>query len=227
MKYHIEFDIDFRRNPYKGLYIVVEGIDGSGKTTQVDKLVAYFKKQGEEVVKTHEPRKKEGIIGRIIHQVLEGKIQIPAISLQYLFSADRAINFEEVIIPSLKAGKVVISDRCFWSAVPYGILDRSGREYNFKEAEVIFAAQSILSMYHQFIVPDVTIYLDIGVSSAIRRLSLMHKQKEVYEKKEKLEKIVAGYKWLIEQFPKEITVVDGERSVEEVTKQILQIVNRK
>ena len=52
MKYHIEFDIDFRRNISEGLIFAVEGIDGSGKTTQVERLVSEFQNQGKEVVMT-------------------------------------------------------------------------------------------------------------------------------------------------------------------------------
>ena len=62
MKYHIEFDLDFKRNPYKGLYIAIEGIDGSGKTTQVGKLAEYFEKQGREVLKTHEPTENKEVL---------------------------------------------------------------------------------------------------------------------------------------------------------------------
>ena len=46
MRYHIEFDISLRKNPYKGVYIAIEGIDGSGKTTQAEKLARYFKEKG-------------------------------------------------------------------------------------------------------------------------------------------------------------------------------------
>ena len=62
MKYHVEFDIAFKRNSYKGLYIALEGIDGSGKSSQVKRLGSYFTKKGSKVVATREPRKKEGLI---------------------------------------------------------------------------------------------------------------------------------------------------------------------
>src|SRR3989338_5044608 len=113
MKYRVNFDIDFRRNTYGGQYIVVEGIDGSGKTTQVNRLAQYFIKQGKEVVVTGEPRKDKGIFGNLIQEILLSKKKIPSAAFQYLFSADRAVHQEDVIIPSLKAGKVVLSDRCF------------------------------------------------------------------------------------------------------------------
>ena len=76
MRYHLEFDIDLRRNEEKGLYIALEGIDGSGKTTQAELLTKYFEGKGKEVIRTREPR-KEGIIGDLIHEVLKGQKKIP------------------------------------------------------------------------------------------------------------------------------------------------------
>lgn len=221
MKYHIEFDIDLRRNQEKGLYIALEGIDGSGKTTQADLLTKYFEGKGKQVIRTREPR-KEGIIGDLIHQVLKGEKKIPNKALQYLFSTDRVIHHEEVILPSLKEGKIVISDRSFWSAVVYGILDRS-QEYDYDDANQLLIAQSILSMYHQFTVPDFTFYLHISLDEAMRRIKQKHETdtKEIYEEREKIEEVGKGYDWLLEKFKGELTLIDGEKSVQEVTEQLI------
>ena len=219
MKYHVELDIDLKRNLYKGTYIALEGIDGSGKTTQASSLAGYFKSKGKSVVLTREPR-KEGLIGDIVQKVLTGKVKMPSAGLQYLFCIDRVLHHEEVIIPALKAGKVVISDRCFWSAVVYGILDRVGR-YDSEIPNFLYISQSILSMYHQFIVPDFTFSLKVKLETALTRISKKNDKIEIYEDREKLKKVIEGYDWLARQFPKEITVVDGEGNVEEVTKEII------
>jgi len=221
MKHHIEFDINLRKNPYKGVYIALEGIDGSGKTTQVNRLVKYFEKKGKFVVQVREPR-KEGLIGDIVSQVLTGKIKMSSIALQYLFSTDRVLNHEEVIIPALKSGKVVISDRCFWSAIVYGILDRVKGRYNFENADFLLIAHSILSMYHRFIVPDYTFYLKIFLATAVDRISGKDDFKEIYDDREKLKQLIVGYDWLAKKFSNEITVVDGDRSVEEVEGAIIK-----
>ncbi|MEK7517308.1 MAG: dTMP kinase [Patescibacteria group bacterium] len=221
MKYHIDFDIELRRNPYKGKYIAFEGIDGSGKTTQVDRLVKYFKKKDKSVIDVREPR-KEGLIGDIVQRVLTGKIKMSSVALQYLFSTDRVLHHEEVIIPSLKNGKVVISDRCFWSAIVYGILDRTRGRYNFEDADFLLTAHSILSMYHRFIVPDYTFYLKTSLTTALNRISKKDDLKEIYDDKNKLEQLIVGYDWLAKKFSNEITVVDGEGSVEEVTEEIIK-----
>ena len=220
MKYHVELDIDFKRNPYKELYIAVEGIDGSGKTTQASSLAEYFKSKGKTVVQTREPR-KEGLVGDIVQKVLTGQVKVSSVALQYLFSTDRVLHHEEVIVPALKQGKIVISDRCFWSAIVYGILDRTGGKYDFDSADFMLMAHSILSMYHQFMVPDYTFYLKVPLSTSVERISKKDDVKEIYEDHEKLRKVIEGYDWLAKKFKNEITIVDGNKSVEEVTKTIV------
>ena len=225
MKYHIDLDVEFKRNPYKGRYIVLEGIDGSGKTTQIERLHNYFQKQGNEVVRTREPRKDEGVIGELIQKILHGSTKVPPIAIQYLFSADRGMHHAELIEPSLEAGKIVISDRCFWSAVPYGVLDLN-EDFDDNTAKYILVSQSILSMYHQFIAPDLTIYLDIPVGLAMERLEQKIDEKsEIYEEKTKVLKAKEGYDWLLKEFPEEFKVIDGTQSVDDVASAILSIVN--
>lgn len=226
MKYHVEFDIDFKRNSSKGLYIAVEGTEGTGKTTQVEKLYAYFKKQGRDVVKTREPRKNVGLVGTMVQQILLGKIDVPSVAFQYLFTADRAIHHAELILPSLKAGKIVISDRCFWSAIPHGVMDQKG-SFTAKTGEAILMAQSILSMYHQFTIPDYTFYLKLPLETALKRLAEEGSPKEIYEDRRQMKAIIAGYNWLLKEFPKEFHVIDARKSIDDVTKSIIDIINRK
>lgn len=220
MKHHISFDLELRKNPHEGVYIAIEGIDGSGKTTQVEKVAQYFESKGKTLIRTREPR-NGGVVGSLIRKILRGELTVPSVALQYLYSADRAIHNVEVIIPALNEGNVVISDRCFWSAIPYGILDR-GEDYDFKDAEFLLVTQGILSMYHQFIVPDRTFYLRTSVETAITRLKKEQKSvKEIYEDEGKLRKIVQGYEWLVKKFPEAIMIVDGEQPIEKVTREIL------
>lgn len=218
MKYNLNFDLDFKRNPYSGKFIVIEGIDGSGKTTQVELLSDFFENQGKEVFIAKEPT--DGIVGQLIRKIIRKEIQVPKTSIQYLFAADRASHLEEMIVPELKKGKMVISDRYFWSAVAYGLADLEEK----KNGNRLLVAQSILSFYHQFILPNFTFYLDISTETAMKRISKRHKEgeREYYEEKEKLEKTIQGYKWLVDKFPEEITVIGGEKPVGEVTEEILE-----
>lgn len=220
MKYHVDFDIELKKNPYKGLYITIEGIDGSGKTTQAGRIANYFRTKGKPVIQIREPR-RGGIFGNIIQKVLTGELKISPVAFQYLFSTDRVLNQEEVIIPALKRRDIVVSDRCFWSAIVYGILDRMKGKYDYNSADFLLLSQSILSMYNQFIVPDKTFYLKVSLNTAFSRIKKKDDVKEIYEDKEKLRKVIEGYEWLAKKFAKEIIVIDGEKEVEEVTEEIV------
>ncbi|MBI4091901.1 MAG: dTMP kinase, partial [Candidatus Levybacteria bacterium] len=121
MKYSVSFELEFRKHNYPGRLIAIEGIDGSGKTTQVRKAVEILKEKGVESVYTKEPT--DGEIGKLIRRILVGEKKFEPASFQYLFSADR-VEHQEEIFELLKKGKIVVSDRYFWSSVPYGALDR-------------------------------------------------------------------------------------------------------
>lgn len=102
MSYTISFSSDFRRNTYGGLFIALEGLDGSGKTVQVKPLTEYFEKKGKQVVFARAPRKDDGILASLNKQILQQKITIPQQAFQYLFTADYIIQNEDIIIPALK-----------------------------------------------------------------------------------------------------------------------------
>jgi dTMP kinase len=198
MKYHIEFDLDLKKNPHNGLYIAVEGVDGSGKSTQIELLQKYFEEKGKTVLKTYEPN-YDNVVGKMIQEILQSKISLPSELLQYLYSASRLLHNEEYVYPSLEKGE----------------------DYDYTHAKVIMAAQGILSMYHQFIAPNSTIYLRVPVEVAMERLEARKRGIELYEKKQKLEKIIKGYEWLVNEFPSEIIVVDSTQSIEEIHKEIV------
>jgi len=80
----------------------------------------------------------------------------------------------------------------------------------------------VLSMYNQFLVPDITFYLDVSVATGLSRRNDSTKEKELYENAEKMEKVARGYKWLLQEFAKEFTIIDGEKSVGEVQGEILE-----
>lgn len=226
MKYHLQIDTSLFKNPYKGLYIALEGIDGTGKTTQIERLKAYFEKKRRKVVITREPRKKVGIIAELNKKILEGKIKIPGAAFQYIFTADRIMHFEELVVPALKKGKVVITDRCFWSAIPYGAADVD-KKFNRKKAQSLLVAQGVLAHHYQVIVPDITFYLDIPVKNSLERMSTLTKTKELYEEEDILIQVKKGYEWLRKQFPKEFLVIDAQQSIDEVTANMVQLIESK
>lgn len=223
MRFPVKFDLDLKRNPYKGLYIAIEGIDGCGKSTQVENLAKWFRKRGRDVMITSEPRKEESIVGKIIRDALKSKVKLTPLCFQDLYSAERVINHELVIIPALKRGNIVLSHRCFWSAVAYGVFDKGEIKYTKENSDIIMVANGILSKYYQFIAPDFTFYLDVSASTAMERIIKMDKILELYEDKEKLSRIIAGYRWLLKKFPKEIIMVSGEQQEASITREILRL----
>ncbi len=217
MKYHLEFDIEFKKNEYPGRFIAFEGIDASGKSTQVGLVAEKLKARGR-VVSIRNPF--EGEIGKFIRQILSGEKPLPAVTLQYLISANRHAQQLE-IIEDLKKGHDVIIDRYIWSAVAYGIMDKGSYDFE-KTATWLLVEQSVLSMYHQFLMPDQTFYLDISAEEAIGRLSKMEKTKEIYEDAGKIRKIVSIYQYLVKTYADQFVVIDGEQSVESVTEAIVK-----
>jgi dTMP kinase len=226
MKQHVSFDIEFKKNPHKGLYIVLEGINASGKNTQVSSLKKYFESQGKTVVTTDEPTHTL-LVGKFVRKLITSGQQIPSSALQYLYTADRIINHQTIIIPALAEGKVVISSRSFWSAVVYGVMDRGGVNYMRPDANLLLVSQGILSMYHNTMLPNYTFHLDISVQTALNRMKKLRRTKDIYETREKLSQLLAGYRWLQKQFNEEIMSIDAEKPIDEVSADILQKIKLK
>lgn len=216
MQYHLSFDLSFTHNSYPGKYYAFEGIDGSGKTTQVHILAEYFQKQGKEVFLTKEP--SNNVIGQLIKKILHKEFSVPASSLQYLFAADRGMHLETDVIPALQKGNVVISDRSFWSAVAYGIADLNLEK---GEKERLLLAYNILTIYNSYIVPDKTFIIDVPENLSIERVENRHEEKTLYEYAAKLKKVREEYCWIAEKFKENIVLIDGSQSVEEVFKEVV------
>ena len=89
-------------------------------------------------------------------------------------------------------------------------------------AKIILVAQSILSHYYGFIVPDKTFYLQISVGQAVERISKQHEVKEIYEEKGLLERVKTGYDWLEKEFPDEIITINAEQDVDKVTQDLVK-----
>ncbi len=102
----------------RGCFIVIEGIDGSGKSEQFQRLTKRLKKRGYKLVTTREPTKVYPV-GRLIEKVLREEEQVSEEALALLFAADRADHTERKIKPALEEGAVVVSDRYVHSSLAY------------------------------------------------------------------------------------------------------------
>ncbi len=156
----------------EGLFIVIEGIDGTGKSTQARRLGEWFSSQGREVVLSREPT--DGPWGKKVRESGGTGRLSPEDELRY-FLNDRLQHVEEVIKPSLAAGKVVILDRYYFSTMAY----QGSR--GFDPAEIrrkneVFAP-----------VPDVLLILDVDVDSALGRIGSRGDVANEFEKRDNLE----------------------------------------
>ena len=86
-------------------------------------------------------------------------------------------------------------------------------------------AQSILSMYHQIMVPDITFYLKVSPKVAIKRLKKTGVENEYYETENRLSKVMESYEWLVKRFSSEFSIIDGDQDIERVTEDILSVLH--
>ena len=137
-----------------GKFIVIEGLDGSGATTQVELLVNYLKEKGLEVYSTKEPT--DNVIGGLIRGALTGVYKLPDTSLQLLFSADRGHHLSRFIEPALNRGFWVVCDRYMWSTVSFG--------------SITLDKNWLLDLQKFFRIPDLSIFLDVDPKECIKRI---------------------------------------------------------
>lgn len=198
-----------RKNTYPGKFIVFEGLDGAGSSTQIDKLAASLKKAGRNPVVTKEPT--NNIIGGLIRGQLTKDWNSSMECLQLLFAADRAHHLERLIIPALKDKKIVLCDRYFFSTVAFGALDLD-RGW-------------LLEINDQFLLPDLIILLKVSPRECIKRMHENRFRLELFEEEKKLQKVWKTYTWLAEKFPN-VKIVDGEKSIESIASDIDKIVKK-
>jgi dTMP kinase len=159
--------------PLAGIFIVFEGIDGTGKSTQVKRLGDWFTAQGREVVLSREPTDQPW--GKKLRESAATGRLSPEDELQY-FLNDRRQHVEELISPSLAAGKVVILDRYYFSTMAY-----QGCR-GFDPAEIRRKNEAFAP------VPDLLLIMDLDVDAALERIGTRGDTANEFEKRESLER---------------------------------------
>ena len=194
----------------KGKFIVIEGLDGSGATSQINLLVDYLNSKKIKTFYTKEPT--DNIIGGLIRGVLTGVYHLPDESLQLLFSADRGHHIQRVIKPILQKGQNVVCDRYIWSTIAFGstTLDKKG----------------LLGLQRYSLLPDLTIILKIKPEESLKRIKDNRFGFELFEEVKKLKKVWTTYEWLSMKYPKTIKVVNGEGTKKEISERIINEVNK-
>lgn len=193
----------------QGLFIVIEGIDGTGKSTQAKRLGEWFESQGREVVISREPT--DGPWGRKLRESAATGRLSPQDELQY-FLNDRRQHVEEKILPALAEGKVVILDRYYFSTMAY-------------QGARGFDPGTIRSMNEAFApVPDLLLILDLDVETAHQRIGHRGDSANEFEKKESLERCREIFLSLKhETF---VRVIDSHGDLDEVSGRIREAIQQ-
>lgn len=197
------------------LFITFEGVEGSGKTTQVKLLQHYLESKGFPLLVSKEPGGTE--VGEKIREILlHNKMNINPYTEVFLYLASRSENTVNLIMPALQSKKIVIVDRYSDSTLAYQI---SGR--NLPEKIII----EINTLSTRGLTPDLTFLLDFDPEQGLLRIGL---------KKDRIErenidfhlKVRAAYKKIARQNPERIVILDASNSVENIHKAIIKKISR-
>lgn len=188
----------------EGAFVCIEGIDGSGKTTQAHRLVRTLTNKGYDAVYTTEPSK--GIYGKMIRKhILRRDIRVPAIVEAVLFAADRIDHIQNEI-RRLKTGRIVICDRYLYSSIAY-------------QGASSLDPQWIKEINRHAIKPDIAIYIDVPPEIVIDRI---RRRKSVMETLQTQKNVRKLYLKLVDE--KQLVMLNGNVPVKELAGIIQNIV---
>lgn len=198
--------VELRFEARNGLFIVLEGIDGSGTTTQAQLLEQWIEQRGKKAFRTREPT---GPIGDHIREILLDPKQGELEDTPWYFAAARAWHIRFVVGPKTFEGTHVISDRYYHSSLAYQSFDHPF-EY-------------VWELNKHFPTPDVTFHLDLPVETGLERVSTRGLKTTAYERQEFLEQVSKKYR-LAMAFLKDkghrCVTIDATRSIQDVGDQI-------
>jgi dTMP kinase len=199
------------RRPVRGRFVVVEGIDGAGTTTQAHRLGERLRAAGRRVHVTAEP--SGGPIGALLRQVLSGRLRgrsrdgsFDADAVALLFAADRLDHVREEVAPALAAGIDVISDRYTLSSVAYQSLTTGELDW----VEAINARAPA---------PDVTLFLRVAPTVAFARRRAASHSREIYEEAAFQRRVAAAYEAAVSVLRRRgqrIEILDGAAPPDQV-----------
>jgi dTMP kinase len=208
-----------RKSARSGRLIVLEGLDGAGTTTQVERLASALRAEGQSVLTTREP--SDGPVGVLIRQALTGRLVLPGgagplvpETLALLYAADRTDHLRAKVLPALEAGQVVLSDRSVLSSLAY-----QGASLPMEWVESINA---------HAVPADLTLFVGVSIEVAARRRAARGGAEELFDAEEKQRRISRQYEAAIRLRGKREHVVriDGDQPVEAVTAECLAQVRK-
>jgi dTMP kinase len=202
----------------KNAFIALEGIDGSGKSTQTKLLCQRLAAAGYKEYATFEPT--DGPIGSMIRNIMKGNMKADDRTIAGLFVADRLdhlLNEENGIVKKLAEGYTVITDRYYFSSYAY--------HGTHMDMDWVIQANA---MSARILRPDLNIFIDVSPETSMQRLSKRNNQIELYETLDNLKKVREKY---MEAFDKlkaaeNICIIDGNRSFEDIAADIWKVTQK-
>lgn len=198
----------------KGLFITFEGVDGCGKTTQMHLLADYLREQKDCcVVETREPGAVG--LGEKIREILLNYDGVVSPQCEaFLFLADRAQNIDVIVNPAIESRKIVLCDRHTDSTVAY---QGYGRGIDIEEINEL---NRIATRHRK---PDLTLVFDIDIETAMKRVG-QDKDRMEGAGVQFFNLVRNGYLTLAQMEPNRIKVIDASRSIEEVQRDVVELV---
>lgn len=201
----------------KGIFITLEGGEGCGKTTHARILARHLEKKGYKVVLTREPGATP--LGKLIRKILlSSRSELVPLAELFLFASDRAQHVEKVILPALRRGFAVVSDRFIDSTFAYQIGGRGLPEDVVRYLN--FVSSGALS-------PDITFLLDISPPKGMRRAAERSGTRDRFEK-EKMkfhDRVRAQYLLIAKNSPERVKVIDSDDDLKAVSAEILRMMD--
>jgi thymidylate kinase len=189
----------------KGIFIVIEGIDGAGITTNSRLLVDWLNENQFNALYTKEPT--DSPIGKLIRGYLKSSSDLDPYLMALLFTADRSLHVKNFIIPNLELGKIIVCDRYFYSTLAYQSVH--GVDFNL-----------IYKMNKNFPQPNLVLLLDVKPETAIKR---KHGDKEFYENLDFLNDIRKKFLEMASDF--NFVVISSNENLETVQNKIRKVTN--
>lgn len=194
-----------------GKLIVLEGIDGSGKGTQLDLLAEKLKASGHQVVLTREP--SDSSIGQLIRQALSDASQFDEATMALLFAADRLEHIKE-IKAHLAKGAVVLCDRYVLSSLAYN-----------SQTLTLEWVLSLNAEADKRLHPDLTLYFDLDAQTAMARIGARGNDRERYETQRQLYQVRDMYRMLAEvRHADNVVTIDASQPPEAIAETVWQAV---
>lgn len=200
----------------RGKFIVFEGIDGSGKSTQVKLLTERLKEEKYPIYQTFEPTNSP--IGSLIRNMLYGRIEGDEKTLAALYLADRLDHIQNStngMLKYLEKGTNVISDRYYFSSYAYHVPHVS--------LDWVVDANSVCA---ELLQPDLIIYIDITTETSLERLTKGRSELDKFENFERISTVRRNYMTAMKRFEgiENVMVIDGNQSFEAVSEDIWNLV---